>query len=335
MKQTHRNRIGMVSFFFILISLLPLASAAAPQLEVSESVLDFGPITRPKSKSMTLSVVNRSPSPYLGSIAIEKEWLSSGTKDLSLSTGKKQDVIFTVDSSALEPGDYETHVYFRDLMGSTKAELVAKAVIIEGKDDPILKLDRKTIDFKQVVREEQPLAEFNIENVGSGILKGTVHYPEWLRGEEVVELHFTQKRLYYMRAFTSDFTPGTHTREIKIETNGVTRVIPVTIKIVAKEDDPVLAFSPLTVDFGAVRKGKKGRMKVKVINKGKGRLTGTLTYPEWIEGDEEFKELEKSKEINLVANPSKLPLGLTKDVIKVTSRIGMLDIPVKIFVKVK
>ncbi len=333
MKEIYSKKTLIVIFF--LLFFLGISGVVKAQLEVSEAVLDFGPITRPKSKSMTLSVVNKSSSPYLGSIAIEKEWLSCGTKDLSLSMGKKQDVVFTVDSSSLEPGDYEAHVYFRDLMGSPRAEIIARCVIIEGKDDPILKLDRKVIDFKQVAREEQPLSEFNIENVGSGILRGTIHYPEWLRGEESIELHFTQKRLFYMRAYTSDFTPGTHTAEIKIETNGGNRVLPVTIKIVAKEDDPVLAFSPLTVDFGAVRKGKKGRIKIKVINKGKGRLTGTLTYPEWIEGDEEFKELDKSKEINIVANPAKLPLGLTKDVIKVTSKVGMLDIPVKIFVKVK
>jgi hypothetical protein len=333
MKSGFLGNIALVTFFCLFFSFLGGRGAVQADLEISETVLDFSVITRPKSKSLTISVVNKTSSPYLGSIAIEKSWVTSSTRDLSLSTGKKQDITFTVDASTLEPGDYETHIYFRDLMGSTKAEIMVKCIVVVGGNDPILKVSHEKIDFKEVQRGEQPLTEFTLENSGSGFLKGTVQYPEWLRGDETIDLHFTQKKLCYMRANTFDFAPGSYAGDIKIETNGGNRTIPVSIKIIAKDDDPILSFEPMTVDFGTVKKGKKGRIKVKVVNKGKGRLSGTLTYPDWIEADEEFKEIEKNKEILLVADGGKLPLGLTKDVIKITTKTnGLLDIPVKIFV---
>jgi hypothetical protein len=332
-KQRVRGNGPYVAIFLIVMLAIAAVDKVWADLDFSESVLDFGVITRPKTKSIPLVVANRSGSPFLGSVEIEKPWLTTTAKDLSLAAGKSTELIFNIDSSSLEPGDHEMHIYFKDLMGTSKGQVAVKCIVIEGKDDPILKVREKSIDYKEVERGAQPYETIWVENVGSGVLRGTVHYPEWLHGESELELHFTQVRPMYIRAYTNDFSPGEYTGEIRVESNGGDRTLPVKIKVRPKADDPILGFKPKEVDFGTVVKGKKGRIKVKVLNTGKGHLTGTVTYPEWIEGDEEFKEIEKDKEFLIVADTGKLPIGVTRDVIKLTTKVGLKDVPVKIYVK--
>jgi hypothetical protein len=328
-----RGKFLNIAVSLMVMLVILITGKVWADLELSESVLDFGVITRPKTKSFPLLVANRSGSPFLGSVEIEYPWLTANVRDLSLAAGKSKELTFTVDSSSLDPGDHEMHVFFKDLMGNAKAQLAIKCIVVEGKDDPILKVREQSLDYKEVVRGSQPYETFWVENVGSGVLRGTVHYPEWLQGETALELHFTQVRPVYVRAYTNELSAGDYTGEIRIESNGGDRGIAVKIKVRPKEDDPILGFKPKEVDFGTVVKGKKGRIKVKVLNTGKGHLSGTVTYPEWIEGDEEFKEIEKDKEFLIVADTGKLPLGLTKDFIKLTTKLGMKDIPVKIYVK--
>lgn len=331
-----RKRFLLAALFLMGLFLVQEAGVLLADIIVSEKVVYFGVLNRKMTKSLNISVQNNSTSPFLGGVSVGKKWVIPSVKDLSLASGMAKDITLTVDTSELVPGDHETTITFCDLMGNEKAKVLAKCTVIEGKDEPILKIREDKVDFKEVVRTEQPVESFFLENIGSGILRGQVEYPDWLKGDTSFELHFTQNRPLYMRAYTSDFSPGEYTAEVKVTTNGGNRNVPVVIKIKAKEDDPILSVEPASVDFGTVKKGKKGRIKIKIVNKGKGRLSGTIAYPEWIEAEEEFKEVEKNKEILLVADPSRLQNGATKDVIKLTTtNSGMIDLPVKIFVKPK
>lgn len=321
--------------FFLCLFLYSMQNTGQimAEIQLSQAALDFGVLMRPKTKTLVMTVVNATDSPFLGSIEIQKSWVVASVKDISLATRKKVDVSFTVDSGSLMPGDYDTRVYFKDLLGNPKADFLVKMVVVEGKDDPVLKVREDTVNFKEQERGTQPLEQFTVENVGSGILRGKVQYPDWIKGQDTFEVHFTQIRPVYMRAYTNDLAPGDYTGEIKIETNGGNNTLKTFIKVNPRPTDPIISFSPNIVDFGTVKKGKKGRIKLKIINKGKGRLTGTVTYPDWIEGEEEFKEVEKDREFLIVADSAKLQAGLTKDVIKLTSDAGMVDIPVKIFIQ--
>ncbi len=218
-------------------------------------------------------------------------------------------------------------------MGASKAELIVKCVVVVGKDDPVLSITEKAIDFKEVEKGSRQSSSLFIENVGSGILKMKFIYPEWIRGEEELQIHYTQKRPVFVWAFTDDFIPGEYTDEIRVESNGGNETVPVKIKVKPRPDDPILSCDPGEIDFGTVKKGKKGRKKLSVKNIGKGRLTGALNYPDWIEGEEEFKEVEKTQSFLLVADSNKLPYGLTRDVVKLTSDAGILDVPVRIYVE--
>lgn len=331
-----RKRILLAVLFLLGIYIVQEARVLLADIVVSEKVLNFGVLTRKMTKSLTVAVKNTSTSPFLGGVSIEKKWISASVKDLSLASEMESEITLTVDPSELIPGDYEAPVFFNDLMGSERAKVNVKFTVIEGKDEPILKIREDMVDFNEVERTVQPLGSFFLENIGSGILKGEVEFPDWIHGDTRFELHFTQNRPLYIRAYTSDFSPGEYTAEIKVTTNGGNKNLPVAIRIKPKADDPILAVEPKSVDFGTVNKGKKGRIKIKVVNKGKGRLSGTIAYPEWIEAEEEFKEVEKNREFLMVADTSRLPMGATKDVVKfTTTNSGMFDLPVKIFVKSK
>ncbi|GEM_PF-2522082 len=331
-----KRRILLAVLFVLGLFIFQEVRVILADIIVSEKVLNFGVLTRKKTKSLTVAVKNTSTSPFLGGVVVEKKWVVPSMKDLSLASGMVKEITLTVDPSELVPGDHEMLVFFNDLMGNEKAQVMVKCTVIEGIDEPILKIREDAVDFKEVERTAQPIESFFLENIGSGVLKGQVEYPDWIRGDPTFELHFTQNRPIYIRAYTTDFSPGDYTAEIKVTTNGGNKNLPIAIRIKPKEDDPILAIEPKEVNFGTVKKGKKGRLKIKVLNKGKGRLTGTIAYPEWIEAEEEFKEVEKTKEILLVADPSRLPLGATKDVVKFsTTNSGLIDLPVKIFVQPK
>ncbi|MDQ7825002.1 MAG: hypothetical protein RDV48_19535 [Candidatus Eremiobacteraeota bacterium] len=332
-KACFRRRFQIIAAVSLVLLVLTGVSILA-QIDLSEAILDFGVVTRPRNKTFALTITNHSTSPFLGSVDIEKGWLTADSKDLSLASGKSKEVKFTLDSNALIPGDYETRISFRDLMGTPKAEITAKCIIIQGKNDPILKIRTKAIDFKEVERGAQPRELVYFENPGSGMLEIKIIYPQWMKGEEQLEVHFSSPRPVNMWAFTHEFFPGEYTGEVKVESNGGSETIPVAIKVKPRSDDPIIGFDPKEVDFGTVKKGKKGRVKVKIQNKGKGRLSGAIIYPEWIEGDDEIKEIEKEKEVLFVADAGKLPLGLTRDTVRITSKdAGLADIPVKIYVK--
>lgn len=308
---------------------------ARAQIDVSKPALDFGALTRPNTKSLSVSVTNTSSSPFLGTVDVQGDWLTVTPKDLSLGSGASAKIQFNVDTRNLEPADYEARVYIKDLMGGSKAELTLKCVVVVGKDDPVLKLEPRTIDYKEVEKGSRQMGYVVAENIGSGLLTMKIKYPEWIRGEEEMKLHYTQKRPLYGVAYAYDLLPGEYTDEIKIESNGGNQAIAVHIVVKPKPDDPVLSFEPAELDFGTVKKGKKGRKHLKILNKGKGKVTGTITYPEWIEGEEEFKEVEKTQSFLLVASPGKLPYGITRAVVKIKSDYGLLDVPVKIFVERK
>ena len=110
--------------------------------------------------------------------------------------------------------------------------------------------------------------------------------------------------------------------------------VPISIKVKARPDDPIITVSPKILDLGTVKKGRKARGKFKIGNKGKTPFDCKLIYPEYAhEPLDELKEVTKERSVLLVINTKNLPIGVTKNSVRLTSDYGIVDIPFKVTVK--
>lgn len=315
---------------FLLLCCLP----AQAQLETSEPGIDFGNVVRPKTKTVPLTVKNVSSTPFIGSAKFDKDWAKLESRDMALAPGESREIFLIFDTSSLRPGTYTGTLTFRDLMGIAKAQLSVTGKVIEGRNDPVLEISEKSLSFGDVDRGERPFKLVYFENIGSGRLKIELSYPQWMYGVEEFEISHTQVRPVQVVVDTRGMIPDEYRDEIKIKSNGGERSIPVSIKVKPAQDDPILSYSPDLLDFGTVRKGRRGRAKMKIKNIGKGSLRAVIVYPEYVvDGIEEVQDLTKDREVLVVIDTKDLPDGLTKDVIRVTSDHGIADIPFRIYVQ--
>lgn len=323
-------------FYFILLFcfvlfILPVYA----NLEVSEKHIDFGVLMRPKTKKISVEVFNKSDSPFLGSINSESKWIKITPTEIALSPNEKTEVVFFVDSTLLDPGDYRADIKYNAILGKSDINSFASCTIIEGKNDPILKLNKESIDFGTVERGENPLDKIVLENIGSGILDMSISFPDWMIADEHVKIISTQKINLYYRALTKHLLPDTYTGELVFkDISGEMTKVPVSIKVKARPNDPVITVEPKILDLGTVKKGRRARGKFKIGNKGKNPFDAKLVYPEYaVDPIDELKDVTKERSILLVIDTKNLPVGVTKDSIRLTSDYGIVDIHFKVTVK--
>ena len=327
----NKNLFYFMFIFCLILSVLPVYA----DLEVSEKHIDFGVLMRPKTKKLIVEVFNNSDSPFLGSITSEAKWFKITPGEIALSPKEKKEISFFVDSALLDPNDYKADIKYSPVIGKCDITSIASCTIIEGKNDPILKIDKKSIDFGTVERGENPLDKIVLENIGSGILNLSVSFPDWLIADSEVKIRATQKINLYYRALTKRLLPDTYTGELvlKDESGDMTKV-PISIKVKARPDDPIITVSPKILDLGTVKKGRKARGKFKIGNKGKTPFDCKLIYPEYAhEPLDELKEVTKERSVLPVINTKNLPIGVTKNSVRLTSDYGIVDIPFKVTVK--
>ena len=320
-----------VFLFCFVFSILPVYA----DLEVSEKHLDFGVLMRPKTKKLTIEVFNNSDSPFLGSISCESKWVKITPAEIALSPNEKFEISFFVDSSSLDPGDYRADIKYNAIIGKCDINSLATCTIIEGKNDPILKISSESIDFGTVERGENPLNKIVLENIGSGILDLSVSYPDWMIADDQVKIMSTQRLNFYYRALTKHLLPDTYKGELVFkDVAGEMTKIPISIKVKARPNDPIITVGPKLLDLGTVKKGRRARGKFKVGNKGKDPFDAKLIYPKYaVDPMDELKDVTKERSILLVIDTKNLPVGVTTDSIRLTSDYGIVDIPFKVTVK--
>lgn len=322
----------LLSFCITLFFLICFSPSYA-ELEISEANVNFGLLTRPKSKTVTIEVVNNSNSPFLGAVNSNSKWISISPMELALSPKQKCEICFTVDSSSLAPGEYKGEVSFAAHIGSESKTITALCTVIEGRNDPYLKVDIDNVDLKEIERGTNPLDKFTVENIGSGTLDISLEFPSWLITEKTLTLSSGQKVPLFFRVLTKDLLPDTYTGDILLKSNGGTIKIPISFKVKPRKDDPIIVTST-SVDLGTVKQGKRARGKFKVSNSGQKSFNAVLTYPDYvIDPVEELLEVTKERNILLVVDTKKLPLGVTSGVIRLTSEYGIADIPFKVNVR--
>ena len=321
--------------FLVAFSLCLFILPVYADLEVSEKHIVFGVLMRPKTKKLTVEVFNNSDSPFLGNITSSESWLKITPAEIALSPNEKKEISFFVDSASLDPNDYKAEIKYSAVIGKCDIVSIASCTIIEGKNDPILKTNKESIDFGTVERGENPLDKIVLENIGSGILDLAVAFPDWMIADEHVKIMSTQKINLYYRALTKHLLPDKYTGELVFkDVSGEMTKIPVSIKVKARPDDPIITVSPKILDLGTVKKGRRARGKFKVGNKGKNPFTAKLVYPEYVvEPIEELQDITKERTILLVVDTKTLPVGVIKDSVRLTSDYGIVDIPFKVTVK--
>lgn len=322
-------------YFFVVFSLILFILPAHADLEVSEKHIDFGVLMRPKTKKLTVEVFNNSDSPFLGSITTSASWLKITPAEIALSPNEKKEISFFVNSASLDPNDYKADIKYNAVIGKCDINSIASCTIIEGKDDPILKISKTSIDFGTVERGENPLDKMVLENIGSGILDLSIAFPDWMIADEHIKLMSTQRVNLYYRALTKHLLPDTYKGELVFkDASGEMTKVPISIKVKARPDDPIITVSPKMLDLGVVKKGRRARGKFKVGNKGKNPFTAKLVYPEYaVDPIDELQEVTKERTVLLVLDTKNLPVGVTKDSVRLTSDYGIVDIPFKVTVK--
>lgn len=321
----------------LILALLLIAFSAVPahaDLETSEAHLRFGTMTRPKKKTLSLDVFNRSSTPVLASVSADGDWIKPSKTEIELKPGQRDEIEFTVDSSNLAPDDYRCTITINAYFGSGDKKVIASCTVLEASNEAYLKVGVKELDLKEIERGQTPMDFFMIENAGSAILEMEISFPSWIVTESKLKLYPQQQVKLYYRALTSDMLPDRYTGDIIIRSNGGNATIPVSMTVKRCPDDPVIVTSPKMLDLGTVKKGRRARGKFKISNSGKKPYDATLTYPDYaIETVDEVKEVTKEKSILLVLNTKKLPLGVTKDTIRLTSKYGIADIPFRVNVR--
>lgn len=319
--------LSFLTLILILASIIP----AYADLEVSEAHLRFGTLIRPKKKTLSIDFTNKSSSPFLGAVSTDASWMSISKSEIALAPGSKGELEITVDSSSLAPDDYKGTIVFSAYLGGETKKVIASCTVMEGENEPYMKVSETSLDFGEMERGSNPLKNIEIENIGSGILEISLSYPSWIISEESIKVYPQQKLPLYFRIINKDLMPDTYTGEFSLKSNGGSASLPIRMKVIPRQDDPVLSASAKIIDIGRVKQGRRGRGKFKIKNSGKNPCDVSIVYPDYvIEPEDEIKDLTKERQILLIIDTKKLPIGVTKDTIRITSKFGILDIPFKI-----
>ena len=133
---------NLFCFMFLFCSILLILPVYA-DLEVSEKHIDFGVLMRPKTKKLIVEVFNNSDSPFLGNINSDAKWFKITPREIALSPKERKEISFVVDSASLDPNDYRADIKYNAIIGKCDITSVVSCTIIEGKNDPILKIGKE------------------------------------------------------------------------------------------------------------------------------------------------------------------------------------------------
>jgi hypothetical protein len=148
--------------------------------------------------------------------------------------------------------------------------------------------DPPTTNFGTVPEDQTRTRDFFITNSGSGTLTWTItcDQPSWLNVNPASNSTTKEVDVVTVTIATHDLTPGTHTGQITLTSNGGEKTGTITVNVPPPAQEPKLCTSPdpPTTNFGTVPEDQTRTWDFFITNCGSGTLTWTITcdQPSWL-----------------------------------------------------
>jgi hypothetical protein len=248
---------------------------------------DFGAVPKGQTGTWGFDVTNCGSDTVLWSIiSLDPSWLSGDV--IPESTTTETDIAtITIDTSKLSYGKHKGH--FRIISnGGEKMGTITVDVSPPASEPKLCISPNPSPNFGTVAKDQTRSWDFFITNCGSGTLTWTITCDQlsWLKVNPASG-STTAIDLVTVTIDTPDLSPGTHTGQITIDSNGGSKIGTITVEVVpSTESEPKLCSSPdsPSTNFGTVAKDQTRTWDFFITNWGRGTLTWTITcdQPSWL-----------------------------------------------------
>ena len=199
------------------------------------------------------------------SITSTPTWLSAAPLNGSLANNGMQPITMTIDRTGLSAGVHNGHITVSSNAGTQD---VAVSVTVVGPPTPVLLANPSALDYGTVDLERT----LTVKNSGTGTLTWTAASDQtWLTLDTLTGTTTTETDSIKATVNRTGLTPGSHTANITITSDGGNATITATLTVPGPA--PVLLASPLSLDFGTQTTSKT----FTITNTGTGTLNWTAT----------------------------------------------------------
>jgi len=280
-----------------------------PSLSVSPSSVDFGTTDTQK----TVTITNNGGGTLTWQASKQQAWLSLSSTSGSVSSGKSETIILTVNRANQNPGSYRDTVSITSDGGNGS---VAVTMTVP-EPAPSLSVSPASIDFGTAKTE----GTFTITNKGGGTLTWKASKQQaWLSLSSANGLLTSGKsEIVTLTVSRADLQPGAYKDTVSITSDGGNGNVAVAMTV--PEPAPSLSVTPLSVDFGTTDTQKT----VTISNNGGGTLTWKASKQQaWLTASLTSGSLTsgKSATVTLTVSRADLQPGSYKDTVSVTSDGG-------------
>jgi formylglycine-generating enzyme required for sulfatase activity len=250
---------GEISYQLVIL----ISVAETPILVAHDETLIFGT----DLSDITFTLSNGGSGTLTWTAAGDQSWFTlnpaSGT-----TTTETDSIKVTVDRTGLNPGDYTGEITITPDVGDA-ATLGLTMTVPEPPDDPILSVSTETLDFSDTLTS----LTLGITNSGTGTLSWTVtDNQSWLTVDPTSGTTTTESDVIAATVDRSGLTPGGYTGTVTISAGGKTaQEVAVQMTVPEPPEEPVLAFTPDTLDFGSA----ENMLTFIISNAGTGTLSWT------------------------------------------------------------
>ncbi len=248
----------------------------APELVVEPALLDLGTVHDGDDVEVTVMVGNQGSLPWEGEVRSTVPWLNIEPAALLCEPGHFVPLTAVLDTAAFETGG-EWHVENAlQIAGQGEARSVAAHVALAR---PQLAVARTSLDFGLIGQQDVATLPLEISNAGTGELRWQIEWPTtgqeaWL---EVVPASGAcgagEQTTAQVRAYALAVGSESGQAWLTVHSSAGRADLPASVALSA----PRLVVEPLRLNLGASENYATLSQTLRVVNRGVGRLQGTVT----------------------------------------------------------
>jgi hypothetical protein len=245
-----------------------------PILSFSNSLWDFGNMTAGQTALTTFEIwnsgggtLNYSLSEYYFSES--SSWLTV-TPTSGDSTGEKDNITVSIDTTGLSPGSYSCNIIIISNAGSSTFTVYVNVV---APDIPVLSYSPLSYDFGNIIAGQTASMNLLVGNSGSGELECILSEScSWVTLESYSVISNGEFNTITVYIDTTGLSPGSYSCPISISSNGGSGTFTVYVTVI--EPKPALCYNPSDWYLGDMLAGQTSVISFWIRNSG----TGTLIY---------------------------------------------------------
>jgi hypothetical protein len=284
----------------------------AAELVVEPAALDLGTVRDGDDVEMTVMVSNQGSLPWQGEIRSNVPWLGVEPEMLLCEPGHFVPLTAVLDTTAFEAGGEWTVKDALQIAGQGEERAIAAHVALAR---PKLAVERRSLDFGIIGREDIGTLPLEISNAGTGELEWQIEWPTegpdaWLEAVPARGVCGAgETAVVQVTAYALAVGSETGRSWLTIHSNADRADLPANITLSA----PRLVVEPLVLDLGVSENYAPVSHTLRVSNRGVGTLQGTVTaHVPWLSYQPETFECETgaSAQITIQAQAEGLREGV-------------------------